>query len=151
MSKAIQVCGLRVGTRLFGIPIDEIREINREQEWTSVTHTSESVAGLINIRGQIQVVMDLAVILGIEHNDDGRKRRLVILEDAVAEGYGLIVDRVEDIIEVDLDQVERRSSGDLSEYQIVAGAYQLPQELLILLDAASVADLTLVEAAGAIG
>jgi purine-binding chemotaxis protein CheW len=151
MSKTIQVCGLRVGTRLFGIPIDEIREINREQEWTSVAHTSESVAGLINIRGQIQVVMDLAVILGIEHNDDGRKRRLVILEDAVAEGYGLIVDRVEDIIEVDLDQVERRSSGDLSEYQIVAGAYQLPQELLVLLDAASVADLTLVEAAGAIG
>ena len=143
MSQSIQVCGLRVGGRLFGIPIMSIREINKEMEWTQVAHTSDAVAGLINIRGQIQVVLDLAIVLGIERKNDEKKRRLVILKDHVASGYGLLVDTVEDIIDMDPDKVEMRSSGDLTEHQIVAGVYQLPDELLILLDGAGVADLNL--------
>ena len=76
MSTIIQVCGLRIGSRLFGVPIESVREINRELEWTPVAHTSDAVAGLINIRGQIQMVVDLAVILGLSRpramsvNDD---------------------------------------------------------------------------------
>ena len=88
--------------RLFGIPIDCVREINRELVWTPVAHTTDAVAGLINIRGQIQMVVDLAVILGFESSEERKgKRRLVILEDHVASGYGLLVDGVEDIIEMD--------------------------------------------------
>ena len=62
----------------------------------------------------------------------------MILQDHVAPGYGLLVDGVEDIIEIDDERVERRSGGDLAENQVVAGAYQLPDELLILVDAAAI-------------
>ena len=145
MSETVQVCGLRIGGRLFGVPIMSIREINKESEWTPVAHNSDAVAGLINIRGQIQVVLDLGVIFGIERQVDDAKRRLVILKDYVASGYGLLVDTVEDIIDMNPDKVEKRTSGDLAEHQIVAGAYQLPNELMILLDGAAVADLYLLQ------
>ncbi len=53
------ICTFSVGDLRFGVEVSQVQEILRQQELTEVPLAPPSVAGLLNLRGQIVMVVDL--------------------------------------------------------------------------------------------
>ncbi|MDH4121520.1 MAG: chemotaxis protein CheW [Deltaproteobacteria bacterium] len=135
----IQFCTFWLANRLFGVDILDVREINQEQKATPVFHAPPEVRGYVNIRGQVLLALDLRVMLGFPPNQDATNTRLVVFKPEVGESFGVVVDRVGDIVEATAEQIEEREVlGE--EFQIsqgkelILGECKLTDKLVILLN-----------------
>lgn len=75
----------------FGVPIGAVKETIPERPLTRLFLVPPFVAGLINLRGEVVAVLDLATLLQLERaNDDGGRRRaarnIVILRASLLAG-----------------------------------------------------------------
>lgn len=83
----------------YSVDIMSVREIRGGAIATSLPHAPEYVRGVINLRGTVLPIMDLARRLGIEGEPD--EDRSVIIVVAVGERtVGLVVDAVSDILAI---------------------------------------------------
>ena len=57
-------CTFRLSDRLYGVNINDVKEINTEISYTPIFHATEEIKGYINIRGQIYLLLDLRKIFG---------------------------------------------------------------------------------------
>ena len=107
----IQVCTFHCSGRWFGIPLIDIKEVAIAPLFASVPHTPPEIRGLVNIRGQILLVLDLPKLLGLA---PGRKpsgssltdQRLIIFKAAVGPSFGIVVEEVGEISTCDEGQTE---------------------------------------------
>ena len=56
-------CTFEAAGRLFGVPIEDIKEVTAEVHCTGIPHTPDCVRGYVNIRGQIILALDLKRLL----------------------------------------------------------------------------------------
>ena len=88
-----------VGGQLFGLDIMSIREI---RAWTPVTklpRVPHYVAGVVNLRGTVLPVVDLAARLGWKETN-ATPRHAIIVTQVAGQARGLIVDSVSDIVAI---------------------------------------------------
>lgn len=96
MSKLI---AFRVGVQEFCVNIMAVREI---RGWTAATilpQTPRFLRGVINLRGAVLPIVDLAVRLGLQHSEP-TARHVVIVAQIDHRQVGLLVDAVSDILTV---------------------------------------------------
>ena len=100
-----------VDGQVFGLDIMAIREI---RAWTPVTRlprVPSYVAGVVNLRGTVLPVIDLAARLGWER-DRGHRRAMPSSSPSWAgQASGLIVDSVSDIVTIAADSAAA-AAGD---------------------------------------
>ncbi len=128
--------------RLYGVDIDFVKEINTEVSFSPIFHASEKVKGYVNIRGQIHLVLDLRLILGFDSDEKLEGKQVIIFKPSIAEPFGVLVDRVGDIIVADDSQIEAppKEEGLSEEDQlrfekvVVQSFCKLEKALLIVLD-----------------
>jgi len=101
----------------FGVPIAAVKETIPERPLTRLFLVPSFVAGLINLRGEVVAVIDLAQLLALEGNgsDGGRRappKNIIILRASLLAGVrdprhaanrpaaGLIVDRLDGVRDV---------------------------------------------------
>ncbi|MGE4298827.1 MAG: chemotaxis protein CheW [Desulfovibrionaceae bacterium] len=135
-------CTFWLAGRLYGVDILDVKEVNPEISFTTVHHAPSEVSGFVNIRGQIHLILDLRRILGFTEGDRGERSRLVLFKPTVAESFGILVDRISDVVEVDEDRIE---SGHLAEDAggdpkgdssgIISGVCRLEDSLLLIINA----------------
>jgi purine-binding chemotaxis protein CheW len=101
----IQICTVSVDKQLIGIPLDIVREIIKEIPIRPVPLQDEFVRGLINLRGQIIIAMNLRKLMGFENAPDQFMQSHVIMGDG-DNSLSLLVDSIGDIIEVDTDHFQ---------------------------------------------
>lgn len=127
-----------IGGRLHGIDILEIREINSEKGFTPIFHAPPQVRGYVNIRGQIHLVIDPRIPLGLPEATPGPvgkgRQQLLIFKPHVAETFALLVDRVGDIIEVPADHIEPPEASAAGASTLSAGVCKLDGQLMELLE-----------------
>lgn len=87
----------------YAVEVDSIREIKRECAITPVPGTPDYVAGVINLRGEILSVTDLATLLGSAESPDEPALVICQLTDVTT---ALLVDAVADIVDVPRAAVE---------------------------------------------
>ncbi len=80
-----------------------IQEVIRLGPLTPVPHSLPDVAGILNLRGKIVTILDLGMRLGFAPVVAGAESRIFIIEDR-NEFIGLLVDRVDEVVEVERDQ-----------------------------------------------
>jgi purine-binding chemotaxis protein CheW len=122
-----------LGEGLYGIEVQRVREVLRQQDLTRVPLAPDTVAGLINLRGQVVTTIDLRRRLGLAGADDGQPMLVVVLVDG--ESIALLVDRIGGVVDVLDDQFEPPPDtlvGTVRE--LVRGAYKLDGRLLLGLD-----------------
>ena len=85
---------------LCGLDAAGIQEVIRLGPVTPVHHASAEVAGIINLRGKIVTILDLGLRLGFTPAVPSPESRIFILENGT-EFIGLLVDRVDEVVEVD--------------------------------------------------
>lgn len=140
-----QFCTFWVAGRLYGVDILDVKEINSEVAFTPVFHSPEEVKGYVNIRGHIHLIIDLRFLLGFAGADHCDASRIVLFKSSVGESFGVFVDRVGDVVDVDEDKIEDRCVRDPSQQEetecqaktrdLTAGVCKLDGELLVILDA----------------
>lgn len=143
-TETTQVVAFRLDGRLFGVDIRDVREVNEEVAVTRIHHAPGHVSGYLNIRGQIHLVVDLRPDFGFVAAPTSASSRVVIFKNSVDAPFGILVDSVEDILEIDVgllvDSPSTESARSQAEIRparapLCRGAYPLRKELLMLLDA----------------
>lgn len=99
MSTEKQFCSFVVQEFLFGVAIEEVQELIRHQAMTIIPLSSDKIGGLINLRGQIVVAIDLRQCLGLPPRSPEESPMNVILR--TSDGLvSLLVDEIGDVVEV---------------------------------------------------
>ncbi|MGE4482370.1 chemotaxis protein CheW [Acidocella sp.] len=93
---------VRVGTQEFAIDIRTIREIRGWIASTHLPHAPPFIKGMINLRGSVLLVIDLAQRLGLPPIMPSAASVVVVVECG-DKAVGLLVDAVCDIITVTED------------------------------------------------
>jgi purine-binding chemotaxis protein CheW len=124
----------RVADELFGVAVEDVQEVTRYHETTPVPLADEAVRGLMNLRGQVVTVVDLRHRLGYPPAPDATSSvNLVVRGDGGS--VSLLVDAVEGFRDVRDDELaERPATVQGPARDLVLGAYQLDDELLLALD-----------------
>jgi chemotaxis signal transduction protein len=125
------------------VDILDVREIKDEVSLTPVCHAPREVRGIVNIRGHVYLILDLRLLLGFDTGEVDEESRIILFKQKVGENFGVLVDRIGDMVEVDESQIEdRRPDENLSPYamgqqkpDLTRGVCKLEDELLIILDA----------------
>ena len=123
-----------LGDGLYGIEVERVREVLRQQDITRVPLAPATVAGLINLRGQVVTTIDLRERLQLEVGEGDNEPMLVVVLVA-GESIALLVDRIGGVVDVDDEQFEPPPDtliGNVRE--LVRGAYKLEAQLLLGLD-----------------
>src|ERR1043166_9168818 len=85
---------------MCGVETHLVEEVVRLQQPTRVAHSPDYVLGVVNLRGKIVTVIDLARKLNLGAVEPGSENRLYIVQDH-SESVGLLVDRAADVVELD--------------------------------------------------
>ncbi|MGN7611541.1 chemotaxis protein CheW [Magnetococcales bacterium HHB-1] len=89
----------------FAIPCHDVREILPVSEIISVPGSSQDFLGVIDVRGEIESVINLHKVLGIQSTSNPPEQRILLGEYGEIRS-GILVDSVEDIIQVDQSTIE---------------------------------------------
>lgn len=134
MADQKQFCTFYLNNHMFGVKVEQVQEVFRYQEMTTVPLAPAVVRGLINLRGQIITAIDLRQRLGmVPMTGDKLPMNVVVrTEDGVV---SLLVDEIGDVLEVSEDVYERPPETIPREVrQLVLGVYKLTGKLLLILD-----------------
>lgn len=134
IEREAQLVAFRVGSEDFGVDVRKVEGVISLVDITRMPRAPEFVEGIINLRGQIIAVVDLASRLGIGDSERGAETRIVVVESQDVK-VGLIVDSPE-VINIDLENVEASPSLAMGEIEssFIKGVVKLDDRLLILLD-----------------
>jgi purine-binding chemotaxis protein CheW len=129
----------QVAGQLFGLDIMAIREI---RAWTPVTRLPQvpnCVAGVVNLRGTVLPVYDLAARLGWEPTV-ATPRNPIIVTNIAGQTRGLIVHSVNDIVALPDDSLQQPEGGANDAIdRFIEGLAPLGDEMVIVLDLAALA------------
>lgn len=123
----------RVGSTMLGIELSRVQEINRMVEATFVPRLPIEVRGLINLRGNLVTVLDLARFLENRTSVATRDSRNVIVEHH-GERFGLLVDSVGDVVTSSQSLETLPSHMDPQQARWFKGLVQLADNVMLALD-----------------
>ena len=124
--------------RLYGVDVNAVQEVLRGQTRTRVPLAPNSVAGLINLRGQVLAAMDLREQLGLPPRSADAAEPMMVVIRVDGEPIALLVDRIGAVVDVNDDSFEAPPdtlTGPTRE--LIRGAYKLEGCLLYTSDAAN--------------
>lgn len=131
---ALQVCTFYLDKQMYGVDVQSVQEVIRYQEMTDVPLAPDSVVGLINLRGQIVIAIDMRRRLGLPSRQDGDLPMNVVVhgEDGA---LSLLVDQIGDVQEIDIENLESPPETlQGNSRQMIRGAYKMKGRLLLILD-----------------
>ena len=139
----------------YGVEITRIKEIIEYGGITRIPMTPPSIRGVLNLRGNVVPIIDLAERLECGSGDVSR-RTCVIITEVKDEGevmdIGFVVDSVEQVVGIHEDHIEAAPAfGAEIKSEYICGMGNVDEKFVVLLDmdtVFSVTELTaLVEAA----
>ena len=138
LNNSLELVTFGVADIIVGMEVCAVREINRNVDYTPVPHAPSHVRGVLNLRGEVVTSLDLREILGLRRSETDRHSRHVILSSD-GEQFALLVDRVEDVVLVQPDQVAPPPDNFKSlEGRFFTGICKLPDKLVALINVSEV-------------
>src|SRR5215471_3905760 len=131
-----------VGDGDYAVTSAAVREIVRYARLTPVPGAPAAVRGALNLRGERVAVLDLRRLLGAGDTRPDLKTVILVFE-AYGKAYGLLVDRVIDVVSLNGDEVDDgKTAVDRSPF--VSAAWCTGSRVLPLLDVAEIVSPTAV-------
>jgi len=137
-------CTFSLGNGLFGIEASLVKEVAVLPSMTPIPQSPTAVRGYVNLRGQIVLALDLQSLLLQRPTPIGDDTRLVVFRPCLGDPFGILVDRVGDIVALHDERIETCMAGSLAnggekqappEEELVTGIGKCDGELLSILDA----------------
>jgi len=98
-----------LGGEMFAVGILNVKEIIEYGSLTEIPMMPAFIRGVINLRGSVVPVIDLAARFGSQQTAIGRRTCIVIVEiqdDDARHDIGVIVDAVSEVLEIPLAEIE---------------------------------------------
>ncbi|MCX7946701.1 MAG: chemotaxis protein CheW [Hydrogenophilus sp.] len=144
-SSAVQLLTFSLREETFGVAILNVKEIIEYAGVTEVPMMPAFVRGVINLRGAVVPVIDIAVRFGWTPTVPQRRSCIVIVEVPVGEGkqeFGIIVDAVSEVVEVAGSEIEPPPTfGARIRSDFVAGIAKVNERFVIVLEMANLLSL----------
>lgn len=100
--ETLEIMAFSLHDQGFCVRTTSIREIRGYAVATPLPHAPAEVIGVMNLRGLVIPVIDLAVKLGME-SIEPNERCAIIVAEVQGMALGLVVDRVSDILTINAD------------------------------------------------
>lgn len=129
--KTIPVITFYLGNFLFGFYAEKVMEINKDLDITPVPLAPSYILGIMNLRGQIITVLDLAKKIKFSFEATPKINLIIRHQD---EAVSFLVERISDIMEIPESKLEdppEKIEGFDKQY--IEKIYQLPDKLLTIL------------------
>jgi len=145
----------RLGTEVFALGILDITEIIEHRPLTEVPMMPSFIRGVINLRGRVLPVVDLAARFGQPATAVGRRTSIIVVETpdqltgpkstdepdvaGALHGIGIMVDAVNKVVHLDAGDIEPAptfGAGIRSDF--IAGMAKCDGEFVIVLDVSRV-------------
>ena len=94
-----ELIAFRIGAQEFCVDIMTVREIRGWTQATTLPHAPSYVSGVINLRGAVLPIIDLARRLGFPPSTP-TARHVIIVAQSAKQTVGLLVDAVSDILTI---------------------------------------------------
>ena len=135
---ARELIAFRIGEQEFCVDIMSVREIRGWAAATPLPHSPSYVNGVINLRGAVLPIVDLAARLGFPRTEPSA-RSVIIVVRVEQQLFGLLVDAVSDILTVtdDLLQPTPDLASDLAK-TFVRGVMAIEGRMISLIATDSV-------------
>jgi purine-binding chemotaxis protein CheW len=128
----MEMCTVRLGSSIFGVPITHILEIVGAAKPQPVPLAPIFVGGLMHYRGDVLTTVSLRQLLDMPPKEG--RQDLLVLESAGGI-FGLLVDSVSEVLTVSSADYEPNPSIlDERRGLLFAGAYKLKDSLLVMLN-----------------
>ncbi|MCP4652117.1 MAG: chemotaxis protein CheW [Candidatus Omnitrophica bacterium] len=135
----VQLVVFKLGGEEFAVNIQQVREIVRMVSITPIPRSPDFIEGVVNLRGQVLIIMELAKRLGLPVGTRSDKTRIIVAE-VKDSTLGMIVDDVTEVLRIPVSRIEK--TPELVEVDItkkyITGIGKLEDRLLILIDLANV-------------
>jgi len=125
---------------LFGVDATDVQEVLRTQQLTRVPLAAKEVSGLMNLRGQIVVTIDLRQRLGLAPIDADERSINIVLRTENGP-LAVVADEVGDVFEADdadLSSPPATLTGPTKD--LVSAVHKLDDRLLLVLDVTKTAE-----------
>lgn len=106
MREGRQYVIFRLGDAEYALPVSAVREIVRHVEPRTTSSPLSWALGVVDLRGAVVQVLDLARILGVERSTDPVDGGKVLVLDGSGQGTGLLVDQVVEIVVLPPENIE---------------------------------------------
>jgi purine-binding chemotaxis protein CheW len=100
-----ELIAFRVADQEFCVDIMQVRDIRGWTPTTAIPHSPHYVRGLINLRGAVLPVIDLAARFGLPTTNP-TSRNVIVFAETGRQTVGLLVDAVSDILTVVGDAIQ---------------------------------------------
>lgn len=126
-----------LGPQVFAVEVLKVQEVLRLPEILPLRGTEPAMRGVMNLRGQIVPVLDLAGRMGLGEQPETEATRVIVLEQG-GEAMGLLVQGVADVVNLSVAAIEPLS-GPLALHgsEVIRGVARRERDVTILLDAES--------------
>lgn len=128
----LQVVSFRLFNEVYALDILYVQEIIRVLPVTHVPLAAEWIAGVINLRGQIIPLLNLASRLGLEVEPRNRNTRFMIVRQR-DQAIGLVVDEVLEVLRLSA-QVLEPPPPHLAHREYIQAVSKQERGMVIVLD-----------------
>ena len=133
-----QFLTFRIGDEDFGMDLSQTREIIEYEGVTKVPLMPSFLIGVINLRGEVVPVIDLAVRLGRPPIEIKRRTCVIVVElesDGKQYTLGLLADAVSEVAEIYESDIENAPAfGAKIRAEFIQGIAKKGEDFVVLLD-----------------
>lgn len=130
----LKVIVFQLNDKEYGIPVSQVKSIEKIMHITRVPHTNPFVKGVMNLRGVVTPLLDLRVRFGMGEESYNEATRVIIVSVEDKE-VGLVVDGANDVIDIPTSKIEPPPEVvGLAAEGFIDGVANLDKRLLILID-----------------
>ncbi|KAB2969478.1 chemotaxis protein CheW [Zoogloea sp.] len=137
-----QYLTFQLGGEMFAVGILNIKEIIEYGSVTEIPMVPPFIRGVINLRGAVVPVIDLASRFGGKRSEVSRRTCIVIIELAEGEerqDIGVVVDSVSEVLEIPASEIEPPPAfGARIRADFIKGMGKVNGKFVIILDVAKV-------------
>ncbi|MCF6267824.1 MAG: chemotaxis protein CheW [Desulfuromusa sp.] len=119
----------------YGIAISYVTEIIGIQKITNIPDMPDFIKGVVNLRGRVIPVMDVRLCFGLPERDYDERTCIIVVE-VDEQTTGLVVDRVDEVVEISAKQIESVPQQK-AENNYIKGLGKVGADIKILLDVES--------------
>ncbi len=130
----LQLCSFQLADATFGLDTMLVQEIIKVPDITKVYLAPKEITGIINLRGKIVTIIDLAIKLELTTEVEMTNRKIIIVESQ-DEHFGLVVDNINDVIHIDGEELDAAPSNvRVAQSRFISGVFRDNEQLIAILN-----------------
>jgi len=131
--KERRIVTFSVGKGQYGIDVYQVKEVVSCKECTTIPKVPSFIEGLMNLRGQVILVINLREFLEISsEKPKNNSMKTVMVIDAPGRNLGFLVDEVFGVTRISEEEIE---ASPIPSQNMITGVFKRDENVVMVIDA----------------